>query len=99
MDPINLIRSIEYLEWFSSQTKKNQSLVALRLARIQYDYHFGDFKYLGDELFELRWKNGRRIYYTKLIDNKIFLLIGGFKNGQKKDIKKARILLQRYEGN
>ena len=59
-----------------------------RIARIEENNHLGDWKYIGDGLAELRWKNGRRVYFTKLKDKIILLLIGGYKNAQKKTLKK-----------
>jgi putative addiction module killer protein len=66
-----------------------------RLLLIEQEGHFGDFKYVDDHLFELRWQNGRRIYFAKLSGKKILLLIGGRKNAQEKEIKKAKALIKR----
>lgn len=43
-------------------------------------------------LFEIKFNNGNRIYYTeKMIKGKfVILILGGNKNGQQKDIKKAQ---------
>jgi putative addiction module killer protein len=60
-----------------------------------YNY-FGDHKSLGDDLLELRWKNGRRVYYTLILKEELtIVLLGGLKNAQQKDIKKARKILER----
>jgi putative addiction module killer protein len=60
-----------------------------------FDY-FGDHKALGEKLLELRWKNGRRVYYSLIARDALTLvLLGGFKNAQKKDIQKARKILER----
>ncbi|NGX61581.1 MAG: hypothetical protein K940chlam9_01068 [Chlamydiae bacterium] len=48
------------------------------------------------EVWELRWKNGRRIYFSFIPEKKILLLLGGNKNGQDKDIRKAKSLLKKY---
>ena len=90
-----VLRTIEYTEWFKAQKHRDQALINERLSRIEDDAYFGDYKYLGNYLFELRWKNGRRIYFTKLKNQNIYLLLGGLKNGQKKDIKKAQTILNR----
>jgi putative addiction module killer protein len=92
---ITVLRTIEYIEWFKAQKHRDQAIIANRLTRIAEDDYFGDYKYLGNYLFELRWKNGRRIYYTKTQNQNIYLLLGGFKNGQKKDIKQAQKILNR----
>jgi putative addiction module killer protein len=89
----------EFSIWFEEQNPKEKSIIELRIARIEDNLYFGDLKSLGENLFELRWKNGRRIYFTKIKHQKVLLLIGGFKNAQKKDIKKARTIIQRYARN
>jgi hypothetical protein len=40
----------------------------------------------------LRWKEGRRIYYAYIPEKKILLLLGGNKNGQDKDVSKAKAI-------
>ena len=67
-----------------------------RIFRIEHYDHFGDAKHLGEGLSELRWENGLRIYFARTDTRVVLLLNGGGKNDQKKDIKKARILLDRY---
>ena len=62
--------------------------MSARIARIEAHDHLGDWKYIANGLAELRWKNGRRVYFAKLKDRIILLLAGGYKNEQKKDIKK-----------
>ena len=88
---MDIQRTPEFKEWFDIQTEKAKAQIDARLKNIElYDY-FGDCKSLGDSLLELRWKNGRRVYYT-LIKKEVvtLILLGGFKNAQKKNIKKAR---------
>jgi putative addiction module killer protein len=93
---IKITRSTEFIKWFESLTIRDQVIIDARIARIEEFDHFGDCKYLGEGLAELRWKNGFRVYFLKLNGEIILLLIGGLKNAQSKDIKKARILLQKY---
>ncbi len=93
---IRVKRSTEFIKWFDSLTLRDQVIIDARIARIETFEHFGDCKYLGEGLAELRWKNGFRVYFLKLNGEIILLLIGGLKNAQSKDIKKARILLQKY---
>lgn len=93
---IRIERTTEFIDWFRSLNLKDQLQVDSRIQRIRDHAHFGDVRNLGGGLAELRWKNGRRIYFTKIDTVVILLLSGGLKNAQKKDIQKARILLQRY---
>ena len=51
---------------------------------------------ITSQVAELKWKNGIRVYFFKEDDETIFLLLGGLKNAQKKDIKKAKLLFQKY---
>lgn len=93
---INVEQTPEFITWFSSLSIKEKLQIDSRIQRIRDHSHFGDVKNLGDGLAELRWKNGKRIYFTKTGTTVILLLNGGLKNAQKKDIQKARILLERY---
>ena len=95
-DPMKVIRSSEFELWLSLQTVKMELLIESRIFRIIHYDHFGDARYLGSQLSELRWDNGLRVYLTKLENRLVLILSAGLKNAQKKDIKKARILLQRY---
>lgn len=87
----------DYVDWLETITTKEEALLNSRLLRIQEHHHFGDFKNLGDGLFELRWKNGLRVYYSLMEDQDgklILLLLGGRKSTQKNDIKRSRSLLK-----
>ena len=59
----------------------------------------GDFKSLGDNLYELRFffGGGLRVYYTIHNQQVILLLNGGNKSSQSKDIEKARQIMQELE--
>lgn len=85
----------DYDDWFSSLTIKEQVQVDSRLERIKKYSYFGDSRNLNDGLYELRWKNGWRVYFSRITEG-IILLHGGLKNDQEKDIKRARINLRRY---
>jgi len=83
----------EYRDWYDSLSEIHKAMISGRLDRIKNDGHFGKVRPLGENLLELKWKNGLRIYFCKTGTNTILLLLGGIKNAQKKDIKKARLLL------
>ena len=61
--------------------------------------NFGDYKSLGENVFELRIQSGPgyRVYYTKKGDEIIILLIAGDKSTQVADIKKAKSLVKDYK--
>lgn len=68
-----------------------------RITRIQSKGHFGDFKAISSDLHELRFfiGPGYRIYYTIRNARLVILLAGGDKSSQKRDIEKAKELLER----
>lgn len=51
-----MVRLAEFIEWFEDLSAKGKAQVDARLLRIRDHGHFGDAKYLGEELAELRWK-------------------------------------------
>ncbi|MDE0151792.1 MAG: type II toxin-antitoxin system RelE/ParE family toxin [Bdellovibrionales bacterium] len=93
---MNILSTKEFSDWYKKITFREKVQVDARIARIEEYKHLGDWKYISNGLAELRWKNGRRIYFVKLQSDTILLLTGGLKNEQKKDIKKAYKLLRRY---
>ena len=48
----------------------------------------------GGGLTEIKWKNGRRVYFSVIGNKVILLLIGGYKNAQNKEIKKQEFSLE-----
>ncbi len=85
-----------WLKKLSDRATKNKVLA--RLARVE-NGNFGDFKKLEDNLFELRlfFAGGLRIYYTIQQEKVVLLLNGGNKSSQKKDIAKAKQILDELE--
>jgi putative addiction module killer protein len=93
---VTLLRTEEFNDWLNSEKEKSQAQVEKRLLNIQDHDHFGDSKDLGEGLAELKWKNGRRVYYALSIDAQgktCILVLGGNKNGQDHDIKEARKII------
>ena len=89
----------EFEEWLSGLRNKEQALIEARFYRIKTSEHFGDCHFLegtDNTIAELRWKNGLRIYFYREGKSTIRVLLGGMKNGQKKDIKKAGLLFKKY---
>lgn len=85
----SIAQTQEFNDWLSSLPAKQQALVHARLARLE-EGHLGLYRVLGDGLVELKWKNGLRVYFIRTSKSSIKCLLGGSKNGQKKDIQKAR---------
>jgi putative addiction module killer protein len=86
----------EYQTWLEQETYKSQVQIADRLSKIQTESYFGDHKFLKEDVWELKWTNGRRLYYAYLHELNIILLLGGNKNGQSKDITKAKKIFKKY---
>jgi putative addiction module killer protein len=89
--------TIDFEKWLNSQRGKDYAQIVARLARIQIHGHFGHIKELGDGVSELKFNNGIRVYFSVRShqDRIVIILLGGNKNGQDKDIKKAKGLLHK----
>lgn len=95
-----LIATNEFQEWLNNETPRSQYQIDTRLAKIRLDGHFGNHKSvshcekgnLKNLIWELKFNDGRRIYYAYIPEKNILLLLGGNKNGQDKDIGKAKNL-------
>lgn len=53
----------EYREWLETQTLKSRRQILDRLSKIEADGHFGNHKYLERDVWELKFNDGRRVYY------------------------------------
>src|SRR6478736_5803503 len=94
-----IIRAEEFSEWLEKQTIKSQVQINNRISLIRLEGYFGSTNILKDGVFELKWKNGCRVYYAYLEEFNVLLLLGGNKNGQDYDIKQAKKILKKYTGN
>lgn len=91
-----LIKAPEFEEWYDEQPLKSKFQIDDRLFRIVEEGHFGVHKDLTEEVSELKWDSGRRVHYAYLAKQNILLLLGGNKNGQDKDIRKAKKIFRKY---
>ncbi|HKY99835.1 MAG TPA: type II toxin-antitoxin system RelE/ParE family toxin [Rhabdochlamydiaceae bacterium] len=96
MKAYTIYNAPEYDEWLEEQPAKSQVQIRERIAHVQDEGYFGDHKDVYDDVWELKWKNGRRIYYAYIPEKKILLLLGGNKNGQDKDIRQAKKILHKH---
>ncbi len=93
----NVVETEEYIKWKEGLNIKEQAQVDARISKIKLNGHFGNAKKLDASLAELKWKNGRRVYFATTVDengNVIILLLGGNKNSQSKDITQARKIIR-----
>jgi len=56
----------------------------------------GKIKRLSEDLYEIKFDNGLRIYYTEKGDTIVLLLTGGNKSKQSKDIELAQKYINEY---
>lgn len=89
-----ILQTDEFKEWLGSEPAKSRVQIAKRIEIIKEEGYFGDHKQLRGNISELRWENGRRIYYSVIPDQQLLLLLGGNKNGQTKDIRQAEKIYQ-----
>jgi putative addiction module killer protein len=94
------LASTKYFDkWLRSlKDRAAKQKILARLARVE-NGHFGDYKQIDPELYELRFffSGGVRIYYTIRDAQIVLLLVGGDKSSQKRDIDKAKQLLSELE--
>ena len=95
---MKIIKSEKFNKWYKKLDMTQRVRVDLRLTRILVDNYFGVFKKI-DDIFELKFKSGLRIYYSFDGKKLILLLNGGGKNSkrdQTKDIELAKQIFQEY---
>jgi putative addiction module killer protein len=81
-----------FIEWLESiKDITTRAKIKNRLRRIELG-NFGDYKSLGEGVFELRlqFKAGYRVYFGKVGNKIVLLLCGGDKKSQPKEIKRAK---------
>lgn len=84
----SIVMTDEFNDWLSAQSAKQRTIILARMDLISLG-HFGNHKRF-DGLIELRWMNGNRVYTLVWESFVVIILYGGNKNGQSRDIKKAK---------
>jgi putative addiction module killer protein len=90
----------EFDNWLDNLKDKTTVLrISARIDRVEQG-NFGDTKTITSKISELRFffGSGYRVYYTIQGTTVVFLLNGGNKSSQKKDIKKATSILDTLSG-
>lgn len=98
---VTFLKTAEYSTWYESQKVKVRAQIDSRLDKIKEYDHYGHIRKLSSVLFEIKFNNGNRIYCTeKIIDGKtVILILGGNKNGQDKDIRRAQKIAEKIHGD
>jgi putative addiction module killer protein len=86
---------IPYLEWYNSLDKSLKLIVDKRLSKVERGL-YGKIRRLSEELYEIKFDNGLRIYYTEIDNTIVLLFTGGNKSKQSKDIETATKYLNDY---
>lgn len=74
-----VVQTLEFQDWFDGQSERFRSQISGRIEKIQSYGYFGDHKsvsdyekgVLKDAVWELRWKDGRRVYYAYTASRKV----------------------------
>lgn len=88
-----------FIEWIESiKDRKTRSRILTRLDRLEVG-NPGDHRHLSEGVFELRlhFGAGYRVYYGEDGPVIIILLMGGDKNTQENDIRKAQAFWKSYK--
>lgn len=85
---LEVLKTEEFEDWLESQPPKVRTVIKARLDLISIG-HFGNHKRF-EGLIELKWLNGIRVYTFMWGAAVVVALYGGNKNGQSRDIKKAK---------
>ncbi len=89
---VQVLKTEQFNVWLSQQPAKSRVILISRLDLISIG-HWGDFKAF-EGLIEFRWRNGTRVYAFRMRHDRLVILWGGNKNGQSRDVRKAKALRQ-----
>jgi putative addiction module killer protein len=95
----SVLRSKEFDEWLDSlKDLAGKARILARLISVELG-NFGDTQPVGGGVSELRIHigPGYRVYYTRKKKVLVFVLCGGDKSSQKKDIAKAKLIAASIE--
>lgn len=90
---MKIIQTDIFITWLKKlKDSTARARINLRIRRIELTGNLGEYRSLGDDLFELKidYGPGYRVYFSQFDDAVLLLLVGGDKSSQQRDIKKAR---------
>jgi len=91
---LTLLRSSKFDAWLRGLADQKASAgIVARLTKAEQGNHLGDCKSVGGEVFEMRinFGPGYRVYFARQ-GAAVYLLIGGNKSSQDRDIKQAKAM-------
>ncbi len=98
-----ILQTAKFSKWIAKlRDRKAKQQIFNRIESIQFDGNFGNYKPLGDGLYELKIATGKgyRAYYTHTNDTIVLLLLGGDKQNKKQqqiDIATAKLMIKKLE--
>jgi putative addiction module killer protein len=96
---IEIRQTLEFQAWrVNLQDLRGRAAIARRILRIQAG-NFGDVKYIGEGVSELRvnFGPGYRVYLHRRGNLLVILLCGGDKSSQGADIRRAKTMIAELE--
>ena len=97
---VSIRRTDEFANWLKRlKDAQAKACINLRIRRVILTGNLGDYKPVGDGVYEFRVDigPGYRVYFAWRGNNVVLLLIGGDKSSQSRDIKKAKQINRLYE--
>lgn len=98
---LQIIKTKQFDRWFKRiKDSRIRGTIGTRIREIAFRGGLcGNWKSLGDDLFELRFfiGPGYRVYFSLRNGTLLLLLLGGDKATQSRDIRKARELLRQWK--
>lgn len=97
---IEIRQTDEFSKWLKRLKDANaKARINVRIRRLEITGNFGDAKFVGNGVSELRidYGPGYRVYFTQRGSEIILLLLGGDKSTQQRDIEHAKALSKEYE--
>ena len=89
-----VLSSDRFDKWLTKlKDVRGRARIVARIRSVELG-NLGDVKSVGDGISEMRFhfSPGYRVYFTRRNDIVIFLLVGGDKSSQKRDIQMAKAL-------
>ncbi|MGY5846531.1 type II toxin-antitoxin system RelE/ParE family toxin [Salegentibacter sp. HM20] len=93
-------KTSEFDRWIRKlKDLRARAKILYRIQKLETDEHFGDFKFVGGGINEMRinYAKGYRVYFKQKDGKIIILLIGGDKSTQQKDIETAKKIWDRIK--
>lgn len=84
-------------DWKNSLDYSFKRTINRRMTRIMSG-NLGDKAFVGNGVWEIKFDEGIRIYYSKIKEDTLLFLHAGDKNTQQKDIEIAKSNLIKYKG-